>query len=86
MGVNRTTVVCIRREKSERGRLSSPTGAKRGPYKYVDAFVKAAIRHYTILHRVETVADSQHSEFNPGWGSDISRECGDPEDALASVS
>ena len=30
--------------------LSSPTGAKREPYKYVESFDKAAIRHNTILH------------------------------------
>ena len=40
----------IRREKSERGRFSSPTGAKREPYNYVESFDKAAIRHNTILH------------------------------------
>ena len=40
----------IRREKSERGRLSSPTVAKREPYNYVESFDKAAIRHNTILH------------------------------------
>ena len=51
-GVNRTTVVRIRREKSERDRLSSPTGAKMEPYKYVDSFAKAAIRHNTILQLV----------------------------------
>ena len=72
-GVKRTTVVRIRREKSEKYRLSSPTGAKREPYKYVESFAKAAIQHNTILQRVETVADSQYSEFNPGWGSDIFR-------------
>ena len=35
----------IRREKPERGRLSSPTGAKREPYNYVESFDKVAIRH-----------------------------------------
>ena len=65
-GVIRTTVARIRREKSERGRLSSPTGAKRGSYKYVDSFDKAAIRHNTILHCVDTVADSKYSKFNNG--------------------
>ena len=45
----------IRREKSERGRLSSPTGAKRVPYNYVESFDKAAIRHNTILHCEETL-------------------------------
>ena len=49
-GVIRTTVARSRHEKSERGRLLSPTGAKREPYKYVDSFNKAAIRHNTILH------------------------------------
>ena len=48
----------IRREKSERGRLSSPTGAKREPYNYVESFDKAAIRHNTILHCEETLTDS----------------------------
>ena len=69
----------IRREKSERGRLSSPTGAKREPYNYVEFFDKAAIRHNTILH-------CEYSEFKPGWGSVIFRECGDSEEALWSVS
>ena len=49
---------------SERGRLSFPTGAKRGPYKYVESFDKAAIRHNTILHCEETLADSKYSEFS----------------------
>ena len=40
----------IRREKSERGRLSSPTGPKREPYDTFKSFDKAAIRHNTILH------------------------------------
>ena len=44
-GVSRATVARIRREKSETGRLSSPMRAKREPYKYVDSFDKAAIRH-----------------------------------------
>ena len=35
---------------SERGRLSSPTGAKREPNNYVESFDKASIRHNTILH------------------------------------
>ena len=76
----------IRRKKSETGRLSSPTGAKRGPYKYVESFDKAAIRHNTILHCEETLADSKYSEFSLGWGSVISRECGDSKEALWSVS
>ena len=76
----------IRREKSERGRLSSPTGAKRGPYNYVESFDKAAIRHNTILHCKETPADSKYSEFSLGRGSVISRKCGDSEEALWSVS
>ena len=41
--------------------LSSPTGVKRGPLKYVESFDKAAIRHNTILHCEETVADSKYS-------------------------
>ena len=76
----------FRREKSERGRLSSPTGAKREPYNNVESFDKAAIRHNTILHCEETLADSKYSEFSLGWGSVISRECGDSEEALWSVS
>ena len=59
----------IRREKSERGRLSSPTGAKRESYNYVESFDKAAIRHNTVLHCEETLADSKYSEFSLGWGS-----------------
>ena len=69
-------------EKSERGRLSSPTGAKREPYNYLESLDKAAIRHNTILHCEETLADSKYSEFSRGWGSLISRECGDSEKAL----
>ena len=76
----------IRREKSERGRLSSPTGAKREPFNKVESFDKAAIRHNTILHCEETLADSNYSEFSLDWGSVISRECGDSEEALWSVS
>ena len=76
----------IRREKSESGRLSSPTGAKRESYNYVESFDKAAIRHNTILHCEETLADSKYSEFSLGWGSVISLECGDSEEALWSVS
>ena len=67
----------IRREKSERGRLSSPTGAKREPYNYIESFDKAAIRHNTILHCEEKLADSKYSEFSLGWKSVISRICGD---------
>ena len=67
----------IRREKSERGRLSSPAGAKREPFNYVESFDKAAIRHNTVLHCEETLANSKYSEFSLGRGSVISRECGD---------
>ena len=74
----------IRREKSERGRLSSQTGAKREPYNYVESFDKAEIRHNTILHCEETLADSKYSEFSLGWGSVIAQECGDSEEALGS--
>ena len=79
----------IRREKSERSRLSSPTGAKRKPYNYVESFDKAAIRPNTILHCEETLADSKYSEFSLGLGSINSRECGwsvETEEALWSVS
>ena len=76
----------IRREKSERGKLSSPTGAKREPYMYVDSFDKAAIQHNTIIHCEETLANSKYSDFSLGWGSVISRECGDSEEALWSFS
>ena len=44
-GVSRATVARIIREKSKTGRVSSPTRAKREPYKYYDSFDKAAIRH-----------------------------------------
>ena len=76
----------IRREKSGRDRLSSPAVAKREPYNYVESFDKAAIRHGTILHCEETLDDSKYSEFSLGLGSVISRECGDSEEALWSVS
>ena len=67
----------IRREKFEKGRLIFPTGAKRGSYNYVESFDKAAIRHNTILH-----CESKYAEFSLGWGSAISRKCGDSEEAL----
>ena len=51
----------IRREKSERDRLSSTTVAKREPYNYVESFDKASVRHNTILHYEETLADSKYS-------------------------
>ena len=41
--------------------LSSPTGAKREIYKYVESFDKATIRHNTILHCEETFVDSKYS-------------------------
>ena len=75
----------IRREKSERGRLPSPTG-QRGPYNYVESFDKAAIRHNTILHCEKTLADSKYSEFSLGSEAVIFRECGDSAEALKSVS
>ena len=46
-GVIRIIAARIRREKSERGRFSSPTEAKWEPYKCVESFDKAAIRHNT---------------------------------------
>ena len=42
--------------------------------------------HNIILHFEKTVSDYKYSEFNPSWGSVISRECGDPKEALGSVS
>ena len=59
-----------------------PTGAMRVPYNYVESFDKAAIRHNTILHCEITPSDSTYSEFSLGWGSVISRKCGDSEEAL----
>ena len=41
--------------------LSSRTGAKREPYKYVESFDKAEIRHNVILHFEETIADPKYS-------------------------
>ena len=64
----------------------SRRGAKREPYNYAESFDKAAIRHNTILHCEETLADSKYSKFSYGWGTVISRECGDSEEALGSVS
>ena len=59
-GVSRNTVALIRREKSKTGRLSSPTRAKREPYKYVDSFDKEAIQHkitkfYTVWKQLPTL-------------------------------
>ena len=60
-GVIRTTVFISDVRNLKAAALSSPTGAKREPYKYVESFDKAAIRHNTILHCEETVADSKYS-------------------------
>ena len=69
----------IEREKSERGRLSFPTGAKREPYNYVESFDKAAILHNTILHCEETLTSALVGDLSfPGSV--------DTEDALWSVS
>ena len=59
-GVCRATVARIRREKSETGRLSSPKRSKREPYKSVDSFDQAAIRHkitefYTVRKQLPTL-------------------------------
>ena len=59
-GVSRDTVARIRREKSETGRLSSQTRAKRWAYRYIDSFDKAAIRHkitefYTVWKQLPTL-------------------------------
>ena len=61
--------------------MSSPTGAKREPYNYVESFDKAAIRHNTSLHCEETLVDSN---LNSALVEDqsFSRECGDSEEAL----
>ena len=43
----------IRLEKSERGRLSSPTGAKREPYNYVESMTRQQsdiLRFYTLRY------------------------------------
>ena len=45
----------IRHEKSEKGKLSSPTGAKREPNIYVESFGKAAIRVYTVRKHLPTL-------------------------------
>ena len=65
-----------------------PRRGRRGSHirNYVESFDKAAIRHNTILHCEETLAASKYSEFSLGWGSVISRECGDSDEALWSVS
>ena len=43
----------IRREKSERGRLSFPTGAKWEPYNYVESF--DITRFYTVRKHLSTL-------------------------------
>ena len=77
----------IRREKSERGRLSSPTGAKREPYNYVESF---ATRQQSDITRFYTVRKHlpilNTLNFSIGWGAVIFRESGDSEEALWSVS
>ena len=60
-GVIRTTVLVSDVRYLKEVALSSPTGAKREPYKYVETFDKAEIRHNTILHCEETVADPKNS-------------------------
>ena len=61
IGVIRTTVLVSDVRSLKEVALSSPTGAKREPYKYVESFDKAAIPHNTILHCEETVANSKYS-------------------------
>ena len=61
MGVIRTTVLVSDVRYLKEVALSSQTGEKREPYKYVETFDKAAIRHYIILHCEETVADPKNS-------------------------
>ena len=78
--------MCVTKRSETGGRLSSATGAKREPYNYVESFDKASIRLNTILHFEETLADSKYTELSLGCGSIISRECGDSEEALWSVS
>ena len=60
-GVIRTTVLVSDVRNLKEIALSSPTGAKREPYKYVGSFDKTAIRNNTILHCEETGADSKYS-------------------------
>ena len=59
-GVIRTTVFVSDGRNLKEVALASPTGVKREPYKYVESFEKAGIRHNTILHSEETVADSKY--------------------------
>ena len=59
-GVIRTTVLVSDVRNLKEVALASPTGAKRESYKYVESFDKAAIRHNTILHSEDTVADSKY--------------------------
>ena len=80
-GVIRTTILESDVRNLKEVALSSPTGAKREPYKYVESFDKAQsdiTQFYTVRKQLPTL--------NPGWVSVISRECGDPEEALGSVS
>ena len=83
---HQTTTALSIPKATDRGRFVIPDGAKMEPYNYVESFDKAAIRHNTMLHCQETVADSKYSLFNPGWVSVISRECGEPDETLGSVS
>ena len=59
--VIRTTVLVSDVRNLKEVAMTSPTGATREPYKYVESFNKAAIRHNTILLSEETVADSKYS-------------------------
>ena len=59
--VVRTTVLVSDVRNLKEVALSSPTGAKVVPYKYIESFDKAAIRHNTILHCEKKVADSKYS-------------------------
>ena len=60
-GVIRTTVLVSDVRNLKEVALSYPTGALREPYKCFESFDKAAIRHSTILHCEEAVADSKYS-------------------------
>ena len=56
IGVSRSTVLRVRREKKETAVLLSPTRSKRGPYKEVDDFDRQSSEMRSI--------NSTHSENN----------------------
>ena len=74
----------IRREKSERSRVSSPTGAKRAPYNYAESFERQhsdITQFYTVRKHLPTL-----NTLNSAMVGELSFPGSvEPEEALWSV-